>query len=589
MRDSDFTRLLGLLEAEVRDVEPETAFADELFVRLQEEVARSPRLSRQMVLLIAALLLVVLIGVTIAIGAFLLRTDPATELVRRSQAVHSSPPPFSVVTTSGPIEWEVPGWYTACSDPAAEEEWRSLRWRYEYDGAGSFQQACIYGGPPPGYVGGLEVVTQEGHGVWNAAFWELLPGGFLNRPPGAPLATLLWLNWLDPQGATISCEEWQLGDAAEIAGRDAQAVSCGNERFWIDRDSGMLLRRDRGDEVVAEVLELKVGVPPDDAITLYPAGFSTQLVIGQAPAQVQLNELDGSTWSSSALAGLKTAVLVQWACPEPEPCITLGEFSSAVAAHHGELGGVAISLDQATTFSASDIEAARAAGIPVLVDDSSGWPRWEYPILSGLMLFDADGRLAELLEARTVASMAAALEAFVAGTPLPELPPWDGYFTVGQPAPALTGERLGGGVFDSSAAPGIPVAILVTPRYVPGAVDAACPSAVAAQEAVATLASVAPELAGSAIIGVIAWGNGFSGEPFDGWDGLLDELGVSTDNLAVVAPDEQAFSSWYPFVMREDCSSETRSTLAVVDRAGLVHSIGPPPDAADMVDLLSGL
>lgn len=568
MRDADFVRAFSLLEADVRDAEPEMAFADELYESLRAEVGRREPLPRHMVLAIAALLVVLLVSIGAVIGALLLRPDPAVELVRRSQALHANPPAFSVVTTSGPIEWELPPWYTACADPAFEEEWRQLRWRYEYDGSGSFQQACVYGGPPPMYVGGLEVATPDGHGIWDAAEWRLLEPGFLNRPPGAPLASLLWLTWLDADGSVVRCPDWELGGTDTIAGRPARAVICGSDRYWIEPDSGFLLRREREDEVVAEVLELTLGsvVRP---ITLFPEEFSTRLEMGEPAADVSLPIVDGGSWSSSSALGRRLAILIHWSCEEAVPCVTVAEFAAAVSARSDNLAGVVIRLDPDQTLTDAEREAASAAGVYILEDDQSGWPRWEYPHLGGLVLIDPEGRMVAAPETLTSATLTAALDAFVTGEAIPDPPPWDGYFAPGQRMPALTGERLGGGTYDSRDAVGRRLFVLVPPPFAPGE-PSACPDGGLAEDSIRSVM----ELAGEDAVAIIAWGGPFGGPPLYGWDQLLVDLGLSDGELAVVAPDDSAYRSWGSLRGNDPACGPATPILVVADASGALVAIG---------------
>jgi hypothetical protein len=437
----------------------------------------------------------------------------------------------------------------------------------------------MYGGSTPAYVGGLEVQTPEGHGVWGVPEWELVPGGFMNRPAGAPLATLLWLNWFGKDGQRSTCSDWELGSTEVIAGRSARAVTCGTEAYWIDEDSGLLLRRERDGQTLAEVVSLEIGPPAED-IVLYGSDFSTQLEVGRTAAPVTLPDRNGGQWSSGSLLGRRTAVLVRWGCGDAEACVTIADFSRAVATHG--VSGVVIRFEPSSEPSVEDAAAADDAGVPIVADDQSGWPRWEYPILAGLLLFDADGTLVAVVEARTSETMVAALQAFTGGRPIPPAPVWDGYFAIGEPLPALTGTLLGGGAFDSGALAERPLVVLSPGRFVPGT-ESGCPvepSEAAVRALNESRRSVSPDVT----FAVLAWGSGFGGSPFDGWEAFLADLAVTPSELPVVAPDEPAYGSWGRLTGARYCG--TGPILVAVDRAGLVRFIGEPPPLDELVALL---
>lgn len=586
MRDRELSELLAGIDAEARAVEPGMAFADTLFGRLQVEARRSRPRPRTATLLVAALLLAALAG-AIAVGAALLADDGPADLVRRSQAVYKDPPPFTMVTTSGEPAADIPGWYTACADPS-QPEWREILWRYDYDGAGAFRQACLYGGPPPRYLGGFEVQAPAGHGVWDAAQWSVLPPGFLNRPSGAPLVTPLWLNWLEPSGLLIECDSWQLGEIASIAGRPAREVACGTDRFWIDEESSLLVKREAGGAVTAEVTQLEVGTPPTASLFELPApGFSIQFSIGEAPIGVTLPRIGGGEWQSSSLQGRRAAVLVRSDCHDPVPCLSLDDFVDVVSARSDRLNAVAFSHAHAGAYADAEVAAAVEAGVEVLVDDQTGWPRWEYPGF-GVLLFEADGKYAGLVESRTRESLTAALDALLTGAAIPSAPPGDGMFVEGEPAPPLAGSLIGGEAFDLDAFLGSPAVVIVPPWLNPRD-DVPESARDGIEDALRLLTRARAAIGDSARFGVIAWSSPMGDTPqFAAWDALLGETGVTPAEVSVIAPEPTQETLWMWLRGRVGYEGGTTTVMVVLDADGKVRHVvgGPLPGADELIRML---
>ncbi len=586
MLERELRELLAELDVDVAAVEPEAVFADWLFGELQVEAARSRRWPRTSTLLVAALLVAALAG-AIAVGAMLLADDDPADLVRRSQAVYSDPPPFTMVTTSGEVPADIPGWYTACADPS-QPEWRDLLWQYDYDGAGAFRQACLYGGPASRYVGGFEVQTPAGHGTWDAAQWSILPPGFLNRPTGAPLVTPLWLNWLESSGQSIACDSWHMGGVDPIAGRPAREVACGTDRYWIDEQSSLLVKREIGGAIIAQATRLEVGTPPTASLfELHEAGFSIRLNIGRAPIEVTLPHIEGGEWRSASLQGQPAALLVQSDCHEPVPCLSLADFVDVVSARSDRLNAAAVSHSHAGAYAEAEVDAALQAGVAVLVDKQSGWPRWEYPGL-GVLLFEADGRYAGLVETRTRESLTAAIDALLAGTAIPSPPPGDGMFVEGEPAPPLAGSLLGGEAFDLDAFRGSPAVVIVPPWLNPRA-DAPESARDGIGDALRLLTGARAAISDSAQFGVIAWSSPMGDQPqFAGWDALLGETGVTPIEVSVIGPEPTQESLWTWLRGPVGYEGGTTTVMVVLDAEGRVRHVigGALPSADVLVEML---
>jgi YD repeat-containing protein len=547
----------------------------------------------QMMRLAWVMLLAALLAAALAVAALVASRGPdAGELVRLSQEIHRDPPAFSMTTTFGPLGAMEPqggqaldvveGWYTACGNLASAEDAPWIRWRYFYDGQGRFRQECQTptmtsdtGAATYGYVGGFEVRDAETRGVWDAASWQLRPP---NRAVGVPAATILWLNWVNvgtyrhpTEGQLVECPTWELGQIETVAGRPARVVSCGADRYWIDEASHLLVKRGAGDEVLIEALELQVGTaPPDAQFDMYPTDFTPRLTVGRAAVDVTLPLIGGGSWDSASLMGRPAAVLIQTDCHAPAVCLSLDDFVAVVTARSDRLNAAAISASHAQAYPAEAVRAAMAAGIPVAVDDQTGWPRWESPGL-GTVLFEADGRVAAVVDARSPESLTAAVDALIATSPIPIPPPGDGVLMAGQPAPGIRAQQMGGETFDLSEMRGRPVILLSPP-----AGWSASPDPDTAR-LVAELARARDSVGDAAAYVVLAWRYASFERrpgPFDGWGEVLDdaraEAGPSIDGLLLIDPPDP-MRDW--FQSRVEPYYAQRPAFVVIDADGLVHEV----------------
>jgi hypothetical protein len=522
----------------------------------------------------------------------------AEEVVVASQEVHRNPRPFTLSTTFGPPETYRTNWYTACGDLASPEDRAQIYWRYYYDGT-SFRQECRYGGGA--YVGGLEVQGPGGHGIWGDPTWKIVEPGFLGRPDGIPLATPLWLNWLnvgamdDPAAGTqTACPAWELGAIEEVAGRPAQVVACGTERYWIDRASGLLVKRERDGSVLIEASQLAIGRPDVPGLfTIHDDGASTELVAGAAPLPVTLPRAGGGSWSSESLRGRPAAILIQGECLTPPECLQLEAFVAVVTERSNRLNAAAVSLRGG--ISSLSITKATQAGIPVAVDDESGWPRWSQ---DGLVLFGADGRVVAVVNPQTRAALEAAVDALLAGREIPEdpapSPPWQGFFAISRPAPDLRGllvrdGRLSMDTFHLSSLAGRPAVVMVVPQ------PESDPNGSSLNEesisrAVATFGGLRREL-GSRAAFVLVAGSSATSEALATWARVLATAGISDRDVTVLVPGETSGPPWSRLTMRLDPPAMSEAAMVVVDGEGVVRRIDADglPTAADLSPVLEGL
>lgn len=412
---------------------------------------------------LALALIAGLLAVLAVVGA---RLNEASRLVSLSQAVHQNPPAFTMTTTAYDIPGDGSSFHVCHSDFAGgEADIPSMQLRYLYDGAGHLRIECrfpgrgIPGGQGSGDVAFIIVGPDGRAGAWTGQEWFEDPA-VLVRLPHAPVATVDWLNWINEgsflpdEDLPVECASWTLGAVTQVAGRSAQEVSCGSERFWIDEASRLMVRREIDGRLISEAVELEVGIVPAAALfdpdtaqanVRWPLEIGGRVKIGEIPPDWTLELVGGGSFSSTDLRGQPSAVLIQG--PDGPPVIGLEAFASVVAPRLDRMHSVAI----ATT-------ASEAAGIPVVVDDGTTAPAWNGR--PGVWLFGADGRIEAYLDLRSAGSLGSALDALLAGSVIPMAPAGDGVFDVGQPAPPLAGPLIGGGEFELTGTRGMPIVIL---------------------------------------------------------------------------------------------------------------------------------
>jgi hypothetical protein len=243
-------------------------------------------------------------------------------------------------------------------------------------------------------------------------------------------------------------------------------------------------------------------------------------------------------------------------------CLPLDDFVAAVTQRSGTLGAAAIALYGA--FGGPSIAAAEAAGVPVLVDDQAGWPRWDTQL--GVVLFDPDGTVKAVVDPRTPASLAAVLNAFVSGQPIPVPPPWDGAFTVGQAAPSLRGllirdGRLSMDTFDLSSLAGRPAVVMVVPQP-QSYPDGTSLNGTSIMREVTAFGGLWRALGGRAAFVLVA-GSSATSEALATWANELATAGISDRDVTVVVPGESSQGLW----------PVAEATLLVLDVAGVVQRI----------------
>lgn len=394
----------------VRSLETYTTVVDTEFDEMaiarralnQRRAWRNLMPSRAQIRLVQIAFALLLLGLALAAAALVASQPPDPgELVRRSQAVHADPPPFTMVITA----FDPPNDRTsvACSDSRSDEP---IRYLYFYDGEDGFRFECLANGNARG--ADFQVRRGDLSGSFLGGEWhEPAPGDVL-QPPG----TVRYLNWggtreVDPArgqplqtGGSRACPEWSLTGREVVADRPAWHVACGEEHYWIDTGSHLLVRLTIGDLLISEATALEVGPPPDHVFVVAPPERSRRyLVVGQTVTEWELPRYDTSTGasavvSSTSLAGRRAMVLFHNAqhCRE-QPCFGIRDFTAVAERYADRIGGVIIVQGE---YPDAVVQQAAQAGIPMVSDDGTVAPVW-LADPGTIVLIDDHGRVDTLL------------------------------------------------------------------------------------------------------------------------------------------------------------------------------------------------
>jgi hypothetical protein len=476
--DRDLRDLLRVLE---RPADPEQAFADSLYEQLAVEagfrgaagtVARPwagmGAFLRPMRLVWIAVVLILLLALTVGLVVFGGWTRSPADIVERSQAVFRAPPPFAMTTR-----------FTNGSQA-----------RYLYNGSAVRFEVTVGGYLDELPEGWFTVTDADRIGRFDPGdeSWGV------GRNDVGRLFDQLHPSWVAPIGygpgeepPLVSCGSWELGEPAEVAGRTADEVRCGADRYWVDRASGMLVKREAAassDWPLTEVIALEINpdLPPElfafepppgardeaDPMPLHPT--SEVLAIGQEAPELNGTLIDGSPFSTNELRGQPAAIFF-WCSCAPGPQVRI--FLTEAAARADSMGLVVVSLEREGTTQGLvewlDVQT------PVLNDASwSAWDTWQLLYFPSMVLLRADGTVADLHAGTFDAEkLAAILDALASGGPIPEPNPWpvverdaegrvplSTVLEIGEVAPELRGPRLGGGELSTLDLRGKPTAVV---------------------------------------------------------------------------------------------------------------------------------
>jgi peroxiredoxin len=504
MRDDRLLQAFATLDL---PVEPDAAFADRLFGDLVATLdlgagTRAPRSFRERlaralgigaarrplatvrlsyVAIVVWLLLALVVGLLVVVGALLLRPDPA-ELVRRSQAAYEDPPAFTMVLR----------------DPEGQTA------RFLSDGTGTYRLEA-----PGESAGSYYLYDGERSGHYEASLdtW----GAGLADDRGGPI----WLfnfefTWSNtdysgpvPVRRILPCEGASYLGESLIAGRPTDHVVCADidMEYWLDRETAIILRIEAGPttpnwdisgpgiQPVVEAVSFTVG-PVDPALMAWsgPAGAypedqppaSTQLVVGEPPPAWSGQTIDGAAFSTDSLEG--PAAILSFApwCP---PCHDMYRDLTELAPSVEGLQAVIVGSDAVGTVAGfADLW---PTDLPVVADPDQGFiTAWGMTAVPTLVLLDPGGRVAGVVQGRiTREDLDRVLRAAVAGEPMPDVPPAPDpspspspspggppmvpvcgetevtCWPVGAALPDWRGPLLGGGTFESASLAGRPAIV----------------------------------------------------------------------------------------------------------------------------------
>jgi peroxiredoxin len=458
MNEQLLARRLAQLDA-VRD--PDRAFADRLYERLAGDLDFRPestpwwRIGRRLgmaplptgsaafrlaYLAASVGLLIALLGATVWIGSHLQRRSGADEIVRLSQEAWAHPPAFTMTITTGDART-----FTVSSD-----------------GAGTFRtdgDAAKEGGYQL-FDGERMAVFERSDGSWAQGDWRTF-----GAPPFPFDGAYSW-SAIDGTGTSasrrqLSCDGAELLDPAIVAGRPVDRVRCpgADATYWLDRDTHLTLRIELGPaapnggavladgEAVLETTAFTIDGPaaarfswvgPVAAAQSDEAEASTTLVPGHPAPRIEVRDIEGATLATDALGG-PAAVVV--AVPCLGRCLATYDALADFAGDHPELRAVVVGLwtERGTMAGYASLHPTPASVVAdpeqVFVDTwgLSAWP--------ATVLLDADGRVAAMWAGSpTPASLTGALEALLAGDPVPpiELAPGPTPLPERSPAPGTT-------------------------------------------------------------------------------------------------------------------------------------------------------
>jgi len=436
-------RLFALFEGYERPAEPSPEFLDRLELELRRRAghtrrplgwrlqalaevispALAPPLRAAWAVTLLALLLALASGAAL-VGARLLGLLPTAEdVVLVSQGVYADPPAFEM-------------------EARLDDGSRVV---YSWDGDARFRQEMVEGTDhglftPGGYLvrDGLRQAwygsEETGANTWfetdAVSIVDAYPLigmelGWIGRVPIEHGGPLPW----------PSCPDgWRFGDAGEVAGRSADQVTCGQDAWWIDRESRLVLRHAADARVVAEALRLTLTptfsaerflLDPREGAEIVGTGepgdatpWKGVLDVGQVPPPLEATYLDGTAFDSRTLRDRPT-VLYFWApwCP---PC--LDEMAGSIVREAADRGDsvrfVTVGLDSDRLLAdARD----QVGALPVVVDETAeSIESWRLFAIPALVLLDAEGRVAAVhvgvVDAAVFERM---LDALAAGEPVP--------------------------------------------------------------------------------------------------------------------------------------------------------------------------
>lgn len=564
MADRELNDLLRALE---RPADPEPAFADSLYEQLAVEagfrrgpaagalgwIRLGPAAFRRPLALVWIVIVAALLAALMVVLVVMGNVRSADEIIKRSQSLLNAPPPFAMTTRF--------------SDGSEA--------RYLFNGTTlrlEVTEGRYFGELPEGWffvtdadrIGRFDPDANS----WGVSDNEL--GWALHQLQPSWVAPTPWRPGEEPP--LVTCDAWELGEVTEVAGRTADEVRCGADRYWVDRDSGLLVKRETAaftasnTEVI--VLEINPTLDPDlfafepppgsgrdeDPSPLHPT--SDVLRVGEEAPELTGTLVDGSPFSTDDLRGRPAAIFIWCACaPGPQ----VRTFLDEAAARADTMSLVVVSLEREGTTQGL----VEWLGVQTPVVDDAEWTAfntWPLSYFPAMVLLQADGTVADLHAATFSAQkLTAILDALGAGEPIPEPDPWPTHITdaegriplstvleVGEVAPELRGPRLGGGELATTDLLGKPTVVLQwwsPPDPLTGPQDDAPPpdellAEVAARGDTFNVLLVASRVSRSDAVPIYLERQGSDAPVIFDWDGMLfRQWGLVIETLVLLDAD----------------------------------------------------
>ena len=229
----------------------------------------SPTLRYLRLAIVAGLLAAAALGAALVASRFLMR-PPVEQILQRSFATYDDLPAFEMMASVVDGDQIV-----HVRSDGTTVRWDLIEGRALGIGAGSFILTT---------EGGRRVGWMIRSGAWEEWVGEW--------PAATDLHLLTWLARSDAGDLTgrtpderETCAAWADEGQATVLGGVADIVACGERRWWVDRETGLVLRYAFGERALAEATQLALEPVFDEAAFAFPppAGPTTPRVASAVP------------------------------------------------------------------------------------------------------------------------------------------------------------------------------------------------------------------------------------------------------------------------------------------------------------------
>lgn len=324
------------------------------------------------------------------------RPPSAVAVIMAAQERFASVPAFHL-TMEGTIAGEV----LAEEQRTPQAPDVRYRWSVHFDGDRAWRLDVLAQDPPgilAGSPGSFRVWDGERIGFYLAdtkAWWLQEDAGEFE-----PLGELSW-DAADGRWEEL-CASGSVEGREELAGRLTERLRCGQERLWVDSETGLILRRE-SEGFHARVVEVELQPAVDPAMfEVTPPAEATDAgaqpspepvpgpEVGSTPVDWAATTLDGGHVRLSELRGRPVLVYV-WADWCDQACFRSFQALEEVAdAQAPWLDVLTIDLD-GSFDGARDAVSRHRITLPVVVDDGTIANAWDLHMVPAWYVLDADG------------------------------------------------------------------------------------------------------------------------------------------------------------------------------------------------------